>query len=531
MRLPGSRPRRAAGAALVILTVAALLFAREISPVRGAARTDVRIAAGPPATLDPAAQSDVESAAISAQLFESLTAFDENLVLRPALAMSWDVAADGRQVVFHLRPNLKFSDGSPLTGDDVVRSWLRVLDPSHPSPLASLILDVTGARDYLSAAPGSGDPSKVGIHARGSDVTVDLDRPGADLPSIVASPTFAVVPTFGCSTDDLTTGLGQCGVSSGGYMLSAATDTELTLTANASYWAGKPAIQTVHLIVDIAGRSPVDAFSAGDLDYTPIASNDASWIRFDSTLGPALRAVPSLSVTYIGFDTTRAPFDDPRVRRAIGEAVDWTRIVLLNTGTSTDVAATSMIPPGVPGRDEHSSLPAHDPAGARALLAQAGFPGGAGFPAVTLANVGPSGPGIAAALKQELGITVRLENYADYFTRLATDPPAIWTLTWIADYPGPNDFLGVLLGTGASGNYGHWSSNSFDAAITEALSARDPAAASAAFGRALAVVQSDVPVVPLVYPGQSWALSRTGLLGAGVSGLGIPRFAGLAWAP
>jgi oligopeptide transport system substrate-binding protein len=531
MRLPGSRPRRAAGAALAIVAVAGLLLAREIAPVHGAGRTDVRIAAAAPATLDPAAQSDVNSASISAQLFESLTAFDANLVLRPALAASWDVAADGRKVIFHLRPNLTFSDGSPITGDDVVRSWLRVIDPAHPSPLASLILDVTGVREYLSGAPGSGDASKVGIHASGFDVTVDLDRPGADLPSIVASPTFAVVPPFGCSTDDLATGLGQCGISSGGYVLAAATDTELTLTANGSYWAGKPAIQTVHLIIDIAGRSPDDVFSAGDLDYTAIASTDASWIRFDSTLGPALRAVPSLSVTYIGFDTTKAPFDDPRVRRAIGEAVDWTRIVELDAGTSTDVAATSMIPPGVPGRDDRSWLPAHDPAGARDLLAQAGFPGGAGFPAVTLANAGPPGSGIAADLKQELGITVRLENYDDYFTRLATDPPAIWTLTWIADYPGPNDFLGVLLGTGASGNYGRWTSNSFDAAITEALSTRDPAAASAAFGRALAVVQSDVPVVPLVYPGQSWALSRAGLLGAGVSGLGIPRFAGLAWAP
>jgi len=529
MRLPGSRPRRAAGAALAIVAVAGLLLAREIGPVHGAVRSDVRIAAAAPATLDPAAQSDVDSAAVSAQLFESLTAFDANLVLRPALAASWDIAGDGRQVVFHLRPNLQFSDGSPITADDVVRSWLRVLDPAHPSPLASLMFDVSGARAYASGAQA--DPTAVGLHAAGSDLTVDLDQPGADLPTIVASPTFSVVPPFTCSATDLETGLGQCGVSSGGYTLSRATDTELTLTANSHYWAGSPAIKTVHLIIDIGGRSPVDVFSAGDLDLTPIASSDASWIEFDSTLGPALRAVPSLSVTYLGFDTTRAPFDDARVRRAIGEAVDWTRIVELNAGTSTDVAATSMIPPGVPGRDDKSWLPAHDPADARALLAAAGFPGGAGFPAVTLANAGATGSGIAAALKQELGIDVRLEAYDDYFDRLAADPPAIWTLTWIADYPAPNDFLGVLLGTGASGNYGHWTSSTFDAAITEALSARDSSVASGAFGRALAVVQSDVPVVPLVYPGQGWALSRAGLLGAGMNGLGIPRYAGLAWAP
>jgi ABC-type oligopeptide transport system substrate-binding subunit len=529
MRLPGSRrTRRAASGAIAVLAVAGVLLAHGITPAR-AARTDVRIAAASPSGLDPAAQADIASAAISAQLFESLTAFDANLILRPALAAGWDIAADGRQIVFHLRPNLKFSDGSALTGDDVVRSWLRVLDPAHPSPLASLMLDVTGARDYVTAK--TRDPASVGVHASGSDVTVDLDRAGADFPSIVASATFAVVPRFACSSTELEAGLGQCGISSGGYVLSAITKTELTLTANGSYWAGTPAIQTVHLITDIAGKSPVDVFSAGDLDYAPIASNDASWIRFDSTLGPVLRTVPSLSLTYLGFDTTRKPFDDVRVRQAIGKAVDWTRIVRLTAGTNTDVAATSMVPAGIPGRDSASWLPVHDPVAARKLLADAGFPGGTGFPAVTLSNAGSVGSGIVADLKNELGITVRLETYDDYFTRLATDPPAMWTLSWIADYPGPNDFLGVLLGTGAGSNYTGWTSPTFDAAITDAQSAHDPAAASAAFGRALGIVQTEVPVVPLAYPGQSWALSRGGLLGAGVNALGIPRYAGLAWAP
>ena len=105
----------------------------------------------------------------------------------------------------------------------------------------------------------------------------------------------------------------------------------------------------------------------------------------------------------------------------------------------------------------------------------------------------------------------------------------MWALAWVADYPGPNDFLGVLLGTGASNNYGHWSAPAFDAAIAEAVSASDPAVASAAYDRAQSVVSDEVPVVPLVY-GPGWALSRGGLLGAAQNGLGIVRMAGLAWA-
>jgi ABC-type transport system substrate-binding protein len=494
--------------------------------VRAAGRTDVKIAAAPPSTLDPAASGDVQSAAITAQLFESLTAFDASLTLRPALAASWDVADDGSQVVFHLRPNLVFSDGTPLTADDVVGSWLRLVDPAAPSPLSALLLGIHGVADRLAGR--SADPASVGIHARDGSVVVDFDRPGADFPAIVASPSFGIVPPSVWRDHGSVPPTDQ--VVSGAYSITAATSAELTMTANPRYWGGPPALTTIHVILDIGGRSPVAAFEAGDVDDIQIAANDASWIAYDPVLGPQLRRIPNLSVTYLGFDTTRPPFDDVRVRRAIGAAVDWQRIVTLGA-SGGEGPADSMVPPGIPGGGDNSWLPAHDPTGARALLAAAGYPGGAGFPVVTLGAGGAEfAEGIAADLKRELGITVHVEDSADHFARLSSDPPGLWELGWIADYPGANDFLGVLLGTGSSSNPGKWSSPAFDQAVADALATRDPAEAQAAFERALAIVQSDVPAVPLSYS-DAWALSRTGLLGAGETGLGLKRFAGLAWAP
>ena len=133
---------------------------------------------------------------------------------------------------------------------------------------------------------------------------------------------------------------------------------------------------------------------------------------------------------------------------------------------------------------------------------------------------------IVTELKRELGVSLQPETMGDgYFDRLATDPPAMWSLAWVADYPGRNDFLGVLLGSNASNNYGHWSSPEFDAAIAEAVAATDPAVASAAYDRAEAIVRDDVPVVPRRY-GPGWALTRDGLLGAGQNGLGIVRHGG-----
>ena len=509
-----------------LLLIGALLPAGDAPPAR-AARTDVRYLAAAPSTLDPAAQSDIDSAAISAQLFETLTAFDTGLVLRPALAAGWDISTDARRVVFHLRPNLAFSDGSPLTAADVVRSWFRVIDPAAPSPLASLALGIAGAAGYRSGTVT--DRAQVGLRASGSDVIVDLVRPTSDFPSIVASPTFAVVPNVDCPAAERT--LDVCPVSSGAYLVTAATDDELTLAANDRYWAGKPVIQTVHLITDIGGRSPVTAFEDDDLDYAPIALNDASWIRFDETLGPQLRLVPSLEVTYLAFDTTRPPFDDVRVRQAFGSAVDWQRVVTLG-GFAGILPADSLVPPGIPGGGDRSWMPVYDPALARRLLAEAGFPGGAGFPDVIFGSPEGSGfgTGIAAAIHDGLGITIRREWYDDFFARVKGDAPSFFTFGWIADYPGPNDFLGILLGSGASANYGRWSSAEFDAAIEDALGTTEPAAITGAYERALAVVQRDVPAIPLAY-GDSFSLSRTGLLGAGQNGLGIPRFASLAWAP
>ncbi|MEX1168926.1 MAG: peptide ABC transporter substrate-binding protein [Chloroflexota bacterium] len=509
------------------------LFATLVSCVPPSIATNdrpVRILAGTPDSLDPAALGDAGSAAISAQLFESLTTFDADLQLRPALAESWRFDEGGRTITFRLRPDLAFSDGSPLRASDVVRSWLRTIDPSQPSPLASLALDIDGADAYLRGLDP--DPASVGLRAddAASELTVHLVRPASDFPNIVAGPTFGVVPPR-VGQDPAALAPGDGFVASGGYRLTGSTESGLLLTANERYWAGTPAIGSIELVGDLGGRSEVAAFEAGELDYAPIGGFDATWIAYDETLGPQLREVGSLSVQYYGFDTTRPPFDDIRVRQAFGKAVDWRRIAALAGSDGSVEVANSMVPPGIPGRSDQDFLPEHDPTEARELLAAAGYPGGEGFPETTLMTFGGGfDEAILTEVERELEIDLTWEIMGDgYFDRLATEPPQMWTLGWVADYPGRNDFLGVLLQTGASNNYGRWTSAAFDAAIGEAGSAIDPDDASAAYDRAELVVQDEVPVVPLVYTA-GWALSRTDLLGATQNGLGIVRMAGLAWA-
>jgi ABC-type oligopeptide transport system substrate-binding subunit len=533
---PRSRARRVLLAGLALLVVVAMLVRFWPVGLPGAAALPAAVAdpgtvtilAGTPASIDPARHGDLGSAAYVSQLYESLTAVDPSLVVRPALAESWTVADGGKQVTFTLRDGLEFSDGSPLTAQDVVHSWQRLFDPRDRSPLASLIADVVGARALLAGK--TSDVSTLGVHAQGDrTVVVDLERGGGDLPAIVSSAPFAVVPPS-AGDGEIAPEPGLVG--SGGYTISRIDPDQLVLTANPHYWAGKPAIETVKMLTTIAGQSPVDAFVAGDVDVTPISFLDAGWIAYDKTLGPSLRQDPSLSVTYYGFDTREKPFDDVRVRQAFARAVDWRRLAALDEPGSS-VPATGMVPAGMPGAPSGDFLPPYDPAGARQLLADAGYPGGAGLgPISFIASGGGYDEGIVAMLRQNLGVTIDYAtmDFDTYQARLATDPPRIWSLSWVADYPGPNDFLGVLLGTGSTSNQGGWSSPDFDAAVADATSATDVTAATAAYARAMGIVRDQVPVVPVSY-GTNFSLVRNGLLGANLNGLGILRLAGLEWQP
>jgi ABC-type transport system substrate-binding protein len=532
-KLPSRRvagPRSRAFTVVSAVIVAASVFAAATLRPAGAAaaRDSVTILGASAASLDPAIQSDAGSAQVVSQLFESLTAVDSQEHVQPALAAGWGTSNGGKTLTFQLRPGLEFSDGSPLTAADVVESWLRVLDPAHPSQLASLLDDVAGAKAYRQ---GQGPASAVGLSAPSdTQVVVSMAQPDSDFPAIASGPTLAVVPP----NIDSNPGLLRPGtfVGSGAYVLTGLTDTETTMAANPHYWAGAPAISTIHLLSQVPnGQSPVDAFQAGSLDYTPISAGDATWIAYDKTLGPSLRVEPSPSVEFYGFNTTKPPFNDVNVRKAFAQGIDWKSIVV-ELGNPLLVPATGMVPAGVPGHSTTDYGPQFDLAAAKADLAAAGYANGAGFPKITLVTPGSQlDAAIVRQLHDNLGIDVGYEalDWSLYNAQLLSDPPAMWEMDWVADYPGAYDFLGILLGSGQTNNFGRWSDSNFDSTLVQALGATDAATQQQAFDKAQAIVQDQAPVIPVDY-GAGYALAASGLLGALPNSQGLVRYAGLAWA-
>ena len=488
--------------------------------------TDVVLAGGTPLSWDPAAITDGLSAQVLTQVFEGLTVLDANSRVQPALAESWRLEDDGQRLVFELRSGLSFSDGTPLDADDVRRSWLRVIDPASPSPLSSLLDDISGAAAY---ARGEGNVEDVGIRADGRTLTLEFERPAAYFPSVAAVPTLAIVPP---TIDQLARGPEPdlAFGASGSFVPLEQGDGQIRLEANESYWAGRAPMARVTVITDDGGRSPVDVFVDEAVDWTRVAEADASWIRYDRYLGPQLRHTDEMAVDLLGFDTTSEPFDDPAVRRAVAMAVDWRRLAALDGGD--DPLPTSIVPPGVVARPDGDFLLPYDPDAARAELAAAGYPDGSALPTVSLATygVGPA-EAIAVELAAELGMKVEVERrpFEEHSQMLDRDTPDMWTLAWSADYPHTHDFLGLLLLGDSSANISGWSDPAYDQLVDAAAATSDEVEQARLYAEAQAIVRDSAPLIPLGYGG-SWWLSREGLRGDGISGVGILRYADLEWA-
>ena len=488
----------------------------------GAAGPPLRFLAGPPGSLDPAFINSAADVQLTLQLYAGLTRLDETGEPYPSLASGWEISDDGLTYTFAVRDGLTFSDGTELVSEDIRRSWLRLLDPATGATAPDVLSVVEGAAERMRDEI---DEDAVGIDAPDDrTLVVRLRHPASYFVEITATPATFVVPRNADATDSWATPLNFVG--SGPYVVDGTDGTDLVLRANERYVAGPPPIDELRWVAGVDG-DPTTAFADGDLDLVGVAGFDATWIAFDPDLGPRLHRADPLSTSYFGFDTARPPFDDERVRLAFALALDRERLVPLSEGASSTPAG-SLVPPAIWPEGFSPELD-HDPERARDLLDEAGYADRADLGTIVVSGSGLDVEPAVAVWREELGADVVIEtmDFGDYLDVLDSNPPGIFTVNWIADYPSPHAIYGLLLQEGAVSNYGRWTDEQFGELLRDAALAPEDEVGEA-YDAVDAHVAEQAPVIPWSY-GDTWWLVADGLRGLGNLTIGLIDFGRVSW--
>jgi len=423
-----------------------------------------------PETLDPALISGQPEGRIAKSLFEGLTRFDKFGVPVAGIAERWDVSADGLVYTFHLR-DAQWSDGSPVTAQDFTASWRRALTPATACPYNYLLFPIKNAEAFVE---GKVDFEQVGIAAPDvRTLIVTLENPTPYFPTLCAFTTLLPVPValiekFG---DDWIKPANI--VCNGAYMLDKwRINDRIRLRKNPRYWdAANVALEVVDILPITKDSVAFNFYISGAADLimdkgvVPTAFLDILRTRRD------FHSAPFLGVYFLRFNCSRPPFDDELVRKAFALAIDKKRIVEKITRAG-EMPAEGFVPPGIEGYtslEEYEMLP--DPAAARKMLAEAGFPNGKGFPLTTyLFNESQQNESIAVELRdmwqKELGVNVSLvrQEWKVYLNSLSSLDYGIARSSWVGDYPDPNTFLDMFT-TGNPNNRTGWSNKEYDGLI------------------------------------------------------------------
>ena len=456
-----------------------------------------------PRSLDPALSTDVPTGRAVAYVFDGLTRFTPDAKVEPALAERWDVTPDGLHYTFHLRQGVRFHDGKPFTSRNVVASWKRVLDPSTKGGRGEPLMPILGAREYAtgkaSGITGLSAPDD-------STVTVTLRQPMAIFTKLLAMPVAAIVPL------DAPANLGEHPIGTGPWrFVEWKHDDYLLFARNEEYWGGAPVTDSLRARVIAEPSTAVAEFESGSIDVLQVPADQASeWMEDESRQG-MLSSTPALELVYIGINTTRGPLRDARVRQALNHAINIDLIIeRLLSGRGT--RAAGVIPPALDGYDSMRKAYAYDPARARQLLAEAGYPNGIDVDLWT--STTPIYVRMAETIQaylKEAGIRCTIVQRESAAARAAARKGEADMILkdWYADYPDAENFLYPLLhgaNKGAGGNVSFYQNPTFDSLVTRSQRTLDDSARIALYRQADSLQFTDAPMIYLYFYNELYAV-------------------------
>ena len=463
-----------------------------------------------PESLDPAVIVAQADARIVLGVFEGLTRFNAvDAHAEPALASSWEISPDGKIYTFHLRTNLLWSTGEPITSADVVYSWIRALDPKTACRYAGQLYYLKNGEEFNTgkitnaALVGVSAPDKFTVRA-------ELHSPTAFFLDLCAFQTLAVVPRQAIEKYGDRWLMQKPVPVSGAYELQSwRLNDKIRLKKNPNYW---DALNTRSDIIDILpvgmATTALNLYERGQVDVVWDKNLIPSELMDVLLKRPDFHAFNYLGTYFIRINVTRKPFNDPRVRKALALAIDKERIVK-KIARANQQATSHIVPPGTRNYTSPEGL-GYDPQLARKLLAEAGFPDGKGFPrfeylvdsSSTLhENIGVE---IQQMWHDELGLQVDIRKvetqvFWGMWARLEFD---VSRAGWIGDYNDANTYLGMFV-TGDGNNETGWGNAHYDDLIRQANEQTDVAKREKIFQDAESMlIRDELPIIPLyIYTG------------------------------
>jgi oligopeptide transport system substrate-binding protein len=493
---------------------------RRETPAEAGIRTQTLLVgnAAEPADLDPQVTYAQTDNNIVYSLFEPLTWIDPKTSLPvPAMAERWDESADGLVYTFHLRPNLHWSNGDPLTADEFVYSYHRILTPAFAANYSYMLWVIKNAKAFNTGKIT--DFSQVGVEAPdATTLRITLETPTPYLPSLVTHNTWipvhrSAVEKFG-AMDQKGTKWTRPGnlVSNGPFMLAEwIPNSRVAVVKNPNYWdAAKTRLNRIEFYpFEQAGVEEMN-YRSGQLDVT-LRLPTSKIAAYRAHVPPDLRSDPLLTTYYLFINVTRPPFDNPKLRLALSHAVDRVAIARDVLNGAYDVAH-SFTAPNCGGYTARAGV-TDDFAEARRLLADAGYPGGRGLPAVEVQSYESESAlavleAIQAMWLRELGFHITIAQF-EQKTLFQNQQSLNYTISfsaWGADFPDPVSFLGTEE-TGNGNNWTGWSNHTYDSLLRDAANTGDNGRRFEDFQKAEAILLNEAPLIPLYHRNQVYAIS------------------------
>jgi oligopeptide transport system substrate-binding protein len=467
---------------------------------------------GEPNDLDPAYCDTGETFNIVMSLMEGLAQYDSRTCLPvPAVATSWQVSADNLTWTFHLRSDARWSNGDPVTAGDFVYAYRRMLSPGLAAEYASMLYALKNGKAFYTGQVS--DFSSVGAQAADDHTLVlHLEQPVPFLARMVCH--FAWYPIHRATIEKfgridqrgtLWTRPGNY-VGNGPFILAEWTPNQvIRVTKSPTYW------NRDHIRLNEIDFYPVEdlgaeeaMFRSGALHITDsIPPDKIPAYEQDPQKRHLLHLEPILQTYFYGFNVTKAPLNDVRVRRALSYSIDRREIVE-KVVLGGETPAGNLTPPNTAGFTATGGVH-FDPDKARQLMAEAGYPGGKNFPHLELLfNSNEGHRKIAEAIQQmwrrELGIEVTLYNQEAkvWIDSLRQKNYQIGRYSWGGDYLDPSTFLDIMMSDNGN-NFMGWSSAEYDRVVSEADRTADEGRRMVLYQRAEQILADECPIMPVYF--------------------------------